>query len=96
MCKKLFLLESKRLFCSASFLCSSDLNLQKYFYIDKLNKTVPNLALVYSIHKYIMIVKFKFQITGTNKWGSPSLSELTPFQISLGLTHFGSETSNYW
>ena len=29
------------------------------------------------------------------KWRPPSLSELTPYEISLGLTHQGSETSKY-
>ena len=27
-------------------------------------------------------------------WTSPNLSKLTPYQISSGLTHFGSEASN--
>ena len=30
-----------------------------------------------------------------DNWRPPSLSELIPYQISLGLTHLGSEASNY-
>ena len=30
----------------------------------------------------------------TLNWKPPTLSELTPYLISLGLTHFGSEASN--
>ena len=33
--------------------------------------------------------------TPTNIWRPPSLSELTPYWITLGLTHLGLETSKY-
>ena len=48
-----------------------------------------NKLLFCTIHVPIFYMKILYQ----RNWRPPSVSEFTPYQISLGLTHFGSEAS---
>ena len=43
---------------------------------------------------YASHTRLKLKLGATN-WRAPSLSELTPMILNMGLTHLGSEASNY-
>ena len=62
--------------------------------------TLPNSGayrknIYMALHKMMLILLFFSYSNMSFIWKLPSLSELTPMIFNTGLTHLGSQTSNY-